>query len=74
MIWTWKSVLALAVLTNLVGWLYQPVFVGLVRQWWNDDNYSHGFLIPFLSAYLVWERRHLLAKLATAPSRLNWIV
>ena len=69
--WTWRSVLAFAILANLVGWLYQPVLVNLVRQWWNDANYSHGFLIPLMSAYFVWERREQLGRLTARPSLLG---
>lgn len=69
--WTWRSIVALAILANLVAWLYQPVLVNLVREWWNDENYSHGFLIPLLSAYFVWERRERLRRLAVTPSSLG---
>jgi exosortase len=30
----------------------------MVRDWATDENYSHGFLIPLISAYLLWTRRH----------------
>ena len=26
--------------------LYGAILRDLVRQWWEDDNYSHGFLVP----------------------------
>lgn len=29
----------------------------LARDWWNDENYSHGFLIPFIIAYIIWNER-----------------
>ncbi len=32
----------------------------MVRDWWDDPNFSHGFLVPLFSAYLLWERRHTL--------------
>lgn len=66
--WSWRFVLAFAILANLVAGLYQPAIVNLVRQWWSDDNYSHGFLIPLLSLYFVWERRERLGGLSVAPS------
>lgn len=66
--WSWRSVIAFAILTNLVAWLYQPVLVGLVRQWWDEADYSHGFLVPLLSVYLVWERRERLRTLAGTPA------
>ena len=74
MTWTWRSAVACAVLANLVAWLYRPVLVNLVRQWWDDPNYSHGFLIPPMIAYLVWERRERLAGLTAAPALLGLAV
>lgn len=68
---TWRSVLAFALLANLVGWLYRPVLVDLTRQWWDDANYSHGFLIPVMSLYFVWERRQRLWAHPLAPSLLG---
>jgi exosortase len=46
--------------------LYRDVVPELVRAWGTDDNYSHGYLIPPIAAYLAWERRH---KFLAAPSR-----
>jgi len=46
--------------------LYSRVFLKLVDAWTNDGNYSHGFLIIPLAAYLAWERRD---QLAAAPLR-----
>jgi exosortase len=48
--------------------LYYPALQGLVRAWLDDPNYSHGFLIPLLSAYFVWERRDRLRALSREPS------
>jgi exosortase len=41
----------------------------LVWQWWDDPNYSHGFLVPLFSGFLVWQRRRELAAL---PVRGSW--
>ena len=62
----WRTWLLVAVMIGLYG----PVLVRLVRQWNNDADYSHGFLVPFLSAYLIWQRRDKLAEVDRRPS--NW--
>lgn len=60
----WQPLLlALAVLA-----LYLPVLVALVRQWYSDPDYSHGFLVPVFSGYLIYKRR---AELKTIPSEPN---
>jgi exosortase len=43
------------------GLLYGNVLGGLVRDWWTDDNYSHGFLIVPLALYFAYARRQELA-------------
>jgi exosortase len=48
--------------------LYAPVFPGLVGEWMESPNLSHGFAIPFIAAYLVWARRERLQALALEPS------
>lgn len=51
--------------------LYADVLAGLWRDWSHDDNYSHGFLIVPIAAYLVWERRARLAAAPRQPSVLG---
>jgi exosortase len=37
--------------------LYWTVLPKLVLEWWDDPNFSHGFLVPLFSAWLIWDRR-----------------
>lgn len=32
----------------------------LVTIWWTNEDYSYGFLIPVVSAYLLWEKRKVI--------------
>ncbi|MDH3892894.1 MAG: exosortase/archaeosortase family protein [candidate division Zixibacteria bacterium] len=41
--------------------IYLPALIDLVVNWYEDANYSHGFLIPFMSGYLLYRKRQLLA-------------
>lgn len=36
--------------------------------WWVRDDYSHGFLVPLISLYLVWYRRESLKRLEHQPA------
>jgi exosortase len=45
---------------------YAAVLVKLSRDWWSDENYSHGLLVPFIIGYILWLRRD---KFATEPAR-----
>ncbi len=53
--------------------LYSHTFMTLIDDWSNDDNYSHGFLIPFITGYMIWQRKNDLAELPVKPSNLGII-
>ncbi len=40
----------------LVGALYAPVLSSMAVKWYEDPNYSHGFIVPFISGYAVYRR------------------
>lgn len=54
--------------------LYAPVLKHLIWQWYNDPDYSHGFLVPLLSVYLIWQRRTKLAEVPRSPSAWGMLV
>ena len=64
---TLSVVLALSV-TALLAALYYQIVYRLGMQWYADPDYSHGFLVPLLSGYFVWERREKLRALPVASS------
>ena len=46
----WQPFLIAAAL----AFLFAAVVSKLGRDWWTDDNYSHGLLVPFVIGYIVW--------------------
>ena len=56
---TKKTLLAACVV--LAAFLYYPVITALARQWLDDPNYTHGLLVPLISALLLWRRRKELS-------------
>ncbi len=54
--------------------LYYDVIGKLIKDWLNDPNYSHGFIIPFIALYMVWLRREKILKTECAPSNLGFAV
>jgi exosortase len=63
-----RLLISLVLATVSLGVLYRGVLAGLFLDWLNDDNYSHGFLIAPIAAWIVWERREALAVLPTRPA------
>ena len=49
---------------------YATVLVKLSHDWWSDENYSHGLLIPFIIGYILWLRRDNFAAEPVRPSML----
>jgi len=64
----------LAIIASLSLWLYWSTLVGLVSQWWHDPNFTHGFLVPLFSAYVLWQDRHRLARIALRSSWTGLII
>ena len=54
--------------------VYWGVLYELVRAWYTDDNYSHGFFIVPLAAYFAWERRDLFASKPIKSSAFGLVV
>jgi exosortase D (VPLPA-CTERM-specific) len=44
----------LAILGAFV-FLYGTVIAKLARDWWFDENYSHGLLVPFVIGFILWK-------------------
>jgi exosortase len=62
--WLPAFVLAAAMLA-----LYARVLLKLGHDWWTNPDFSHGFLVPLFSLYLLWHKRD---KLQTMVRRQSW--
>src|SRR5688572_12629953 len=54
-----------------LAFVYFAVLMKLGRDWWSDENYSHGLLVPFIIGFIVWQER----KRFTAQQRTStlWV-
>ena len=51
-----------------LGFVYFTVLAKLGNDWWHDENYSHGLLIPFVIAFIMWQERSRFADLSAQPA------
>src|SRR6185436_5891919 len=51
-----------------IAFAYVTVLVKLFNDWWTDENYSHGLLIPLIIGYIFWTQRDKLARTTAQPS------
>jgi exosortase len=63
-----------AVLGALILVLYGPILGHLIENWWRDPDYSHGFLVPLFSAYVLWRQRGRLVQIVLKPSNFGLVV
>ncbi len=54
-------------ITAAIFFLYATVLTKLTADWWTDDNYSHGLLVPFVIGYIVWLDLDKLKKYRQTP-------
>ncbi len=53
-----------------LAFVYFTVLLKLGGDWWNDENYSHGLLIPFVIGYILWQERKGFSEAQTNPAAL----
>lgn len=58
-----------AALAALFLWSYFSSLTHLAHRWGNEADYTHGYLVPLVSLFLLWHRRSMMP---TAPLRGNW--
>ncbi len=69
----WKDspqfMLSLGVLLTLFSYaLYKHGLNRMVDDWFETEEYSHGVLIPFVSAFLIWQKKNVLERIPFAGS------
>lgn len=53
----------------LVLTVYIPTFIWMWDRWFaRDSYYTHGLLIPFISGYLIWQKRKALSEIEIKSS------
>jgi exosortase len=61
-------------LLALLAGLYWKIVPDMVMDWYRDDNYSHGFLVPVITGYFLWQRWPELKSKLVKPDNLGLLV
>src|ERR1043165_5778071 len=48
---------------------YAPAIRSMAGIWMHNDDMGHGFFVPVVAIYLIWQQR---AELMAMPARPNW--
>jgi exosortase len=62
------------VIIILISILYYKVFKGLINDWIHLPDFSHGFIIPLISLYLIWQSLDSLQNIPAKPNNLGVLV
>jgi len=66
------TVIAVAAVAASILACYFHVLSHLAYRWSHEEDYSHGFLVPVFSGWLLWKRRQMLAT-SNASFQGRWI-
>jgi exosortase D (VPLPA-CTERM-specific) len=66
----WRLWLLFTVLTALLYLVFRDGLHHMVDYWMKRDEYSHGFMIPLISLFLIWQKKD---ELEVVPFSGSWI-
>lgn len=69
-----QIILQIATLTAGFALLYSHTIVKLVNDWSTDDNFSHGFLVPFIAGYMIWHHREHLTRIPIKSGHWGYLL
>jgi exosortase len=66
------------ILISLVAVVFVFVFyhtiIRLIADWSSDPNFSHGFLIPIVSIYMMWAKKEAFSGIPIKPSWIGFFI
>ena len=65
---SWRQAVVILTAVTLAA-CYAPTLRGMFEQWSNDEDMSHGFLVPIVILWVVWRERQRWRALEAEP---NW--
>ena len=62
------------IFVGILGIFYYNTFGWLIESWLNNIYYSHGFLVPLISGYIIWSIRKELAVIEKRQSQAGLMI
>ncbi|MHB8866411.1 MAG: exosortase/archaeosortase family protein [Pirellulaceae bacterium] len=71
---TTKVLVLAALIVAVLVWSYGSAMWYLVERWWNEPDYTYGFLVPLFAGYLLWHRREMVQAIRYRGSWWGWVL
>lgn len=65
---------AIAWFGALIVLLFAPVIRDMFKEYARDESMGHGFFVPIVAGYMVWQRKAALEKTALRPHWSGWVL
>lgn len=69
-----RSFIELLLLAIVIIILYINTIAQMVRLWSASDTYAHGFVVPFITLWLIWRKRDKWLSLIPVSSMSAWFL
>jgi exosortase len=65
---------AMAWFGALIVVLFAPVIRDMFKEYATDESMGHGFFVPIVAGYMVWQRKAALERTALRPHWSGWVL
>jgi exosortase len=65
---------AIAWFGALIVLLFAPVLRDMFKEYVTDESMGHGFFVPIVAGYMIWQRRPEIERTARKPHWSGWVV
>lgn len=67
-------IVTIILILTLILFMYWNVFVDLLEVWSSKEEYSHGFMIPLVCIYFLWQKKDAIRKEQSQSTVLGFLV
>jgi exosortase D (VPLPA-CTERM-specific) len=64
----WKDLLCLGLSVSLMAIAFWGGIDELIHRWDKQEEYSHGYMLPLLTLYFIWQKKNVIVQSEFSPS------